>query len=235
MDYRRLAVVTTLMLIVASMAHAQQQPRERTISVRGTGKVRVVPDHLRLTIQVNVPRAENAVDALSRNNRLTSAVIAVLKSFKIADADVQTTRVTVNPVYDYDKRISPPPIVGYSAQNEILVTIRNMDDAGRILDQTVKSGATGFGPLAYESSKRAELEREALKRAADDARERAQLLAKQLGATVGNVVFIGETGLGVPDPRPKMMGMEARASADVPVMPGEMEITAYVEVLFELK
>lgn len=232
----KMVLALVLTIFVAFNVSAQQQEKKpaRTIDVRGTGKVKVVPDQLRLTIQVNVPRAETATEALSRNSQLTAQVIAMLKRYGIADADIQTTRVSINPVYDYDKRISPPPIVGYSAQNEVLVVLRKMEDAGKILDQAVKNGATGFGHLQYESSQRSELEREALKKAADDARVKAELLAKQLGATIGKVVTIAESGVSAPPVMP--LAMEARAvAADVPVMPGEIEITATVEVVFEIK
>lgn len=206
----------------------------RTVTVRGMGKVKVVPDHLRLTIQVNVPRSATAVEALTRNNQLAAAVLEMLKRFGVADADIQTTRVSVSPVYDYDRRISPPPIVGYSALNEILVILKKMDDAGKILDQAIKVGATGFGPLQYESSKRDGLEREALKKAADDAKTKAQLLARQLGAGLGDVLKISEMGAAAPPPRYERMAIAAEA-ASVPIMPGEMEIQATVEVVFELK
>ncbi len=234
---KKTSLALSLFFILALTAVGQQQEKElaRTIRVRGTGKVKVVPDQLRLTIQINVPRAETAVEALSRNSQLTSQVIGMLKRFGMAETDMQTTRVSINPVYDYDKRTSPPPIVGYSAHNEVLVFVRKMDDAGKILDQAIKNGATGFGSLQYESSQRTDLEREALKKAADDARTKAEVLAKQLGAIVGKVITIAESGVSTPPPV-MPMAMEARAAmAEVPVLPGEIEITATVEVVFELK
>lgn len=231
-----LRVVVLLMLgaVLALGQHTEKEP-QRTIRVNGSGKVRVVPDRLRLTIQVNIPRAETAVEALSRNSQFTAQVIALLKRFGIAESDIQTTRVSVNPVYDYEKRISPPPIVGYSAQNDVMVVVKKMEDAGKILDQAVKNGATGFGPLQYESSNRTELEREALKKAADDARTKAELLARQVGATLGRVLTISESAVSTPSPIVPMT-MEARtASVDVPILAGEIEIIATVEIIFELK
>lgn len=231
-----LQVVFLLMLgVVLALGQQAEKEHQRTIRVNGVGKVRVVPDQLRLSIQVNVPRAESAVEALSLNSQRSAQLIALLKRFGIAERDIQTTRVSVNPVYDYDKRISPPPIVGYTAQNEVLVVMKKMEDAGKILDQAVKNGATGFGPLQYESSNRTELEREALKKAADDARTKADLLARQVGATLGRVLTISESAVSTSPPIVPM-AMEARAaSVDVPVMAGEIEITATVEMIFELK
>jgi hypothetical protein len=231
----RLFSCSALIFLLAVVAVGQQEKEPaRSIRVHGTGKIKVVPDQLRLTIQVNVPRTETAVEALSRNNQLTAQVMAMLKRFGIGETDLQTTRVSVNPVYDYSKQNSPPAIVGYSAQNDVVVVIRKMDDAGKILDQAVKNGATGFGPLQYDSSKRPDLEREAYKSAADDARIKAELLAKQLGASLGRVMTISELGVSSPSPVVPMMQMRM-AAAEVPVSPGEMEIQANVEVVFELK
>jgi uncharacterized protein YggE len=217
-----------------AVSQAVKNEPQRTIRVHGVGKVRAVPDQLRLSIQVNVPRAETAVEALSRNNQLTAQLLALLKRFGISEADIQTTRVSINPIYDYDKRMSPPPIIGYTAQNDVMVVVKNIEEAGKILDQAVKAGASGFGPFQYESSRRLELEREALKKAADDARTKAQLLARELGATLGRVLTISESSVSPPQPIAPMV-MEARAtSAGVPVMAGEIEISATVEISFEL-
>jgi uncharacterized protein YggE len=231
----RTRIVILLLFLATAFAVGQQVEKEpqRSVRVQGIGKVRVVPDQLRLTIQVNVPRAETAVEALSRTSQLTTQVIALLKRFGIIESDIQTTRIAVHPIYDYDKRIAPPPIVGYTAQNDVQVVVKTMADAGKILDQAVKNGATGFGPLQYESSKRTELEREALKNAADDAKAKAELLAKQLGGTIGRVISIVESSVSSP---PSILSMEARvASAEVPVMAGEIEMTARVEVVFEMR
>ncbi len=232
--YHHSAMSVVLVALLSFSVVGQEKEPARTIRVQGTGKVKVIPDQLHLAIQINIPRAETAAEALSRNSQLTSQVIAMVKRFGIVEGDLQTTRVSVNPVYDYDKRISPPPIVGYSAQNEVTVVVRKIEDAGKIMDQAVKNGATGFGQLQYESSRRTELEREALKKAADDARAKAEVLAKQLGAALGRVISVAEAGVSSPPPF-MPMAMEARAAANVPVMPGEMEITAAVEVVFELK
>lgn len=230
---RPMLVTVFFIALVGSPAFAQQL-RERTISVRGTGKVLVVPDHLVLTIQVTVPMAESATEALSRNSKLTADAIAVLKRFNVAESDIQTTSVSLSPVYDYDKRVSPPPIIGYSAQNVLQFMIRKMSDAGRIMDELARVGGTMFGPLRYESAKRKELEREALKKAIDDAKAKTVLLAQQLGVSVGNIVSIREEALPEAPVRP-MMVTEARSTADVPIMPGEIEITANVEIVFEIK
>ena len=231
----RFSTFALLSILLSAVVLGQQEKEpSRSIRVHGTGKIKAVPDQLRLSIQVNVPRAETAVEALSRNNQLTAQVMAMLKRFGISESDLQTTRVSVNPVYDYSKQNVPPTIVGYSAQNEVVVVIRKMEDAGKILDQAVKNGATGFGPLQYDSSKRTELEREAFKSAADDARVKADLLAKQLGASLGLVMTINELGVSSPSPVVPMMQMRM-AAAEVPVSAGEMEIQANVEVVFELK
>ena len=109
-----------------------------------------------------------------------------------------------------------------------------MGRVGEFLDRAVTAGASNFGSLIYESTKQKELERDALMSAAADARARAEVLAKELGVRLGQVLTITEVGLSSPVP---IMQDFARAEASVPapVMVGEITISAKADVVFELK
>jgi uncharacterized protein YggE len=109
-----------------------------------------------------------------------------------------------------------------------------MEKVGEFLDKAVALGVSSFSGLMYESSTQREQERDALAKAAADARSRADVLAKQLGATVGRAMTISES---VNNPSPMVMrgAMMDAASAAAPMMTGELAITAQVTVSFELK
>jgi uncharacterized protein YggE len=234
-----LPIVVTLVALTAAGVAQQPEPREskpRTVSVRGMGVVTTAPDQVRLTISVNT-RGESAATAMSSASARTREILGILKAFGVEEKEIQTSRVTVTPVYDYEKRIQPPPIVGYTGTNEFTVLFKGklMDRAGEFIDRAVTAGAAGFSGLMYEASKQRELEREALKRAAIDAQARADVLAKELGATLGRVMSISESVGTAPQPYDRgMMATEAAGSA-APVMTGELSIRANVDVVFELK
>src|SRR5689334_3633125 len=77
---------------------------EHVITVSGTGKVTVKPDvadvNLGVTTQANTAKAARD-DAATKMN----AIIAALKTLGIADEDIQTSNISINPVYDYNSKI----------------------------------------------------------------------------------------------------------------------------------
>ncbi|MBI5473041.1 MAG: SIMPL domain-containing protein [Ignavibacteriae bacterium] len=227
-----------VLMMIPVLAFSQQpeaKEKMRTVNVRGEGMIAVSPDQVRLSVQVNT-QAQTASAAMRSASGKTQEILSLLKSMGVEEKNIQTSRVNVSPTYDYSKQIQPPPIVGYHASNElsILFKAKLMEKVGEFMDKAVTAGATNFGALQYEASRHRELEREALTKAAADARARAEVLAKELGATVGQVHTISESvSSGGPAPIMRTMAMDASAAA--PVMSGELTIRADVNVVFELK
>jgi hypothetical protein len=211
----------------------EKDMKPRTVSVRGSGSISVAPDQIRVNVQVNV-RAESASGAMTTASRRTSEILDLLRSYNVDPKDIQTQRVTVAPVYDYEKRVQPPPIVGYTATNEFAVTFKEavMSRVGEFLDRAVTAGAASFGGLVYESSKQREQERKALVLAAADAKARAEVLAEELGAKIGRVLSVSEIGPRIPGPI--VQDIRAEASVAAPVMTGEITVKTTVDVMFEL-
>lgn len=237
----RLAIVLLATVAVAVLP-MKGQPREdqstrRTVTVRGEGVVATTPDQVRLSVSVNT-QAQNASAAMRAASGRTQEILGLLKKMGVDEKNLQTSRVTVTPTYDYSRQIQPPPIVGYNGVNEFSVLFKGrlMEKVGEFMDRAVEAGASTFGGLQYESSKSRELEREALQKAADDAKARAEVLARQLGATVGSVVTVREatTGSG-PGPILMRQSFGAETAQAAPVMSGEVSVTAQIEVMFELK
>lgn len=225
-------------VLCASLVFAQTDMKEmkRTVSVRGEGVMTTAPDQVRLSVSVNT-RGENASAAMKSASTKTAEILTVLKNLGVEEKNIQTSRVNVSPTYDYSKQIQPPPIVGYNAANDFTVLFKGklMEKVGEFMDKAAAAGATNFGALQYETSRQRELEREAMKKAADDAKARAEVLAKQLGASLGPVVTIAESATGG-GPVPMMMkGAMMEANAGAPVMQGELSLRAEVSVVFELK
>jgi uncharacterized protein YggE len=236
---RRPAAALLLATLVTMTMNAQEPPasrdQRRTVTVQGLGTVAVEADQARLAVQV-ATRAETASEAMTQASQKTSAVLKLLKETGVEPKDIQTSRVTVTPVIDYQRNIQPPPIVGYSGTNEFTVLFRGhlMEKTGTFMDRAVGAGVTGFGGIAFENSRQRTLERDALQRAATDARARAEVLAKELGASVGEAVRVEES-VATPSPLLRTMAMADAAGGEAPVMKGELTITARVTVVFELR
>lgn len=233
-------VVALLLTTFAAAAMKAQDPApqrdaRRTVAVQGFGTLAAEADQARLAVQV-ATRAETASEAMAQANQKTSAVLKMLRDLGVEAKDIQTSRVNVAPVVDYQRNIQPPPIVGYTGTNEFMVLFRGpqMEKVGTFMDRAVNAGVTGFGGIGFENSRQRTLEQEALKRAAADARARAEVLARELGAGLGEALHIEESVAG-PAPLLRTMAMADAAGGEAPVMKGELAITARVSVVFELK
>jgi uncharacterized protein YggE len=126
-------------------------------------------------------------------------------------------------------------VVGYLGLNEFSVVFRGklMEKVGEFIDRATASGAVNFSGMAFESSMQRELERSALKNACADARARAEALAAECKVALGRVVTITES-VHAPSAGVRMARMAVQ-DAPAPVMPGELTISAQVDVVFELE
>jgi len=152
--------------------------------------------------------------------------------------NIQTQLYQVQPKQQYDKNGNAKR-AGYHVTNRIAVKIRDLQKAGIMMAAIVETGATQVAGPDFEVDNPQKLEQESLKRAVEDARTKAQILAQAAGVTLGNVLTIQPLGGPVyPRPQPnrvmRTMAMDA-APAEESISAGEQTIQATVNVVFELK
>ncbi|MEW6447083.1 MAG: SIMPL domain-containing protein [Bacillota bacterium] len=201
-----------------------------TVTVIGQGEVKVSPDSARVNIGVTT-QAKSAKEAQSQNNRKANAVIAAIKDQGVPKEDIQTVEYGIWPQHDEKGR----SITGYQVNHTLSVRVSGMEKVGAVIDAAVAAGANQSHGISFEREDRATLEREALKRAVADARERADAIAAAAGKKVIRVVSIKAGGAGDFPPVP-VYGKRAleAGGAGVPVEPGQLTVTASVEVVFEI-
>jgi uncharacterized protein YggE len=160
-------------------------------------------------------------------------VIAALKRAGVADVDIQTSNVSLNPEYRYPDNQSPQ-LVGYTAANSVTVRFRNVATSGRILDALVAEGANQInGPTLTVDQPEAALD-EARAKAIATGRSRAALYARSLGMRVVRVVSVNETDAGNLQPPTPLM-MQARSAAATKIEAGEQKLRVSVAMTFELQ
>lgn len=201
------------------------------ISVVGTGKAFGTPDVARL--QIGVSAEAQTVEA-ARNSAATSmeAVIASVRGNGVADRDIQTTQFSVSPQYDFNGRTQR--IIGYRVTNVVNVTIRNLDNASRVIDGAIAAGGNNalVHGIAFTVSDPEQLRQAAREDAVRQARARAEALARLAGVDLGRPISVLE---GTESPLP--FAANARAAlqeAATPIQPGEMEITVNVTILYAI-
>jgi len=223
-----------LVAVVLTPVAARAEPATPTLTVTAEGKVARAPDIAEVSGGV-VTQAPTAAAAMVANARQMTDVVAAIRRAGVADRDVQTSGLSLQPQYRYENN-QPPLLTGYQATNTVSLRIRRLPDTGRLLDALVAAGANQLnGPSFRIDAADAALD-EARTAAVRTARARAELYAAAAGLHVRRIVSISESG-GTPEPRPMMIRamMKSADSAETPVAPGEVTLAVNVTIVFELQ
>lgn len=201
----------------------------RQVTVIGQGEAQGRPDTANVQIGVET-QGETAQQALEQNNQQAQAIRDRLVELGIATEDIQTSNFNIHPTYDENGR----EVVGYRVSNILSVTIRNLDEAGTLLDEVVQVGANSVYGINFSVENPEALLEQARERAVQNAQVRAEQLAQAAGASVGEVLVITEN-IGSQPPMPLMGRAVAEDTASmVPVEPGEQTFNVQVQVTYEL-
>jgi hypothetical protein len=205
----------------------------RQVQVAGVGEVKAQPDTAQIRIGVETD-SETAQDAMEENNIRATQVISELKSLGIESKDIQTSNFSIRSTYDDDNR----SITGYRVGNVVTVTIRNLEQAGELLDKVVQVGANQIYGISFTVDDPTELIEQARERAMDDAKSKAQQLAKLGGASLGDVLLISENTRVTEVFREVNMGLSTESQAQAPAVPieaGEQTFGLNVQVIYEIQ
>ncbi|MCD7099412.1 SIMPL domain-containing protein [Stenotrophomonas sp. MMGLT7] len=235
---KTLLLALSLALGITMTAHAQNAsagyalPADSTLlNVSAQAEASRVPDVASLSAGV-VTQAADGNTAMRQNAEQMSRVMAAIKAAGIADKDVQTSGVNLNPQYKYGDG-EAPQITGYQASNTVRLKVRDITRLGKVLDALAAQGANQINGPSFEIDQPEPLYDQARLDALKKAQARAETYAKSLGLRVRRIVNISEGGgSGV---RPVMMAMSrAKAEMDTPVAPGESTVSVNLDVTFEL-
>jgi uncharacterized protein YggE len=208
-------------------------PPEHTITVTGTGTATVSPDiaDVRLGVSVSRPTVKDARSVAAA--RMT-AVIDAVKKLGIADKDIQTTTISLQPTYDYTNNGNPPRITGYNFSNGIEVTVRNLDQVGDVIDDSLAAGASTLDGVTFRVADPAAAETQARTDAMSEAKASADTLAKSAGVSITGVASISEVSTPVPQPVyfGAAQGVAAAPDVATPVQPGTSDVTITVTVAY---
>jgi len=223
--------------MVPAGASAAETERPRAVSVSGQGEVQAEPDQATVTLGVESrkPRLE---DARAEVTKTIEAVLKLTRDLKIDQKYVRSTRVNVQPEYNWDNNARERNLIGYFVSRQVEVELRDLEKLGTLLEKATDLGVNQLGDPRLESSKRRDLEREALAKAVQDARLNAEAVAKAAGGKVGAARTISASSGFVPAPmmqRMKGMAMAAEASdASQSYQSGQMTFTGNVQVEYDL-
>jgi uncharacterized protein len=239
MRWTEMAAIAALIVVAAAPATAQVEraPQERPtmLSINADGVSEAPPDMARVRLGV-ANTALNAQAASRDNARVMQELVQALRRAGVAERDIQTSNMRVEPVWDRNSR-DERVIVNYVAQNTVTIEVRNVQNTGRVIDVSVAVGGNTVEGLYFTHQNPAAQRDAARRNAVADARHRAELYAEAFGLRVVRVSTITEAGArGVEE----IVVTGSRiggggAQAPTPVAAGEIETRANVSVTFELR
>lgn len=220
-------------------AHAQNAPAvvasdATLLNISAQAEARRVPDVATLSAGV-VTQAADGNTAMRENAVQMDKVMAAIRAAGIAERDIQTSGVNLNPQYRYADN-EAPKITGYQASNTVSLKVRDITRLGKVLDSLAAQGANQINGPSFEIDQPEPVYDEARLAALKKAQARAETYAKSLGLRVRRIVSISEGSSGGFRPPMPMMAMAraGKAEMDTAVAPGETTLSVNLDVVFEL-
>ncbi|WP_134701904.1 SIMPL domain-containing protein [Ammoniphilus sp. YIM 78166] len=225
-------VILTLMITPFLSASATEKAEKNTISVTGKGEILIQPDvaYVRLGL---VTQGSTATEAQKSNADTFTQIQKALMEQGLKPEDMKTVQFSTFPNYQWEK--DKQVLKGYQTQHILLVTYRDINRVGQLLDAVTQAGANQIEGVQYGAEKQEEYEIQVLHKAMDHARRKADALAAQTGKKVTGVLHISEPGTASPLIFRGHELAEAKAmdTASTVISPGELKIEAQVQVVYE--
>ncbi len=204
-----------------------------TVTAQGNGTSAAAPDVAEMSFGVMVQDAD-AKTALDKASATAEMIASAVKKAGVRSQDIQTANVNLYPQQDY-REGQAPVILGYEASISVRVKVRDLGDVGDVITAATTAGANTINGPSFTLDDDEAAREAAITDAVAKARVRAEAMAEAADKRLGDVIAISETGVSVP----QIYYGETAAAADmalsVPIEPGELDVTASVTVVFELK
>lgn len=213
-----------------------QSVENQVISVSSRETVKVEPDMAEVVYSV-YSQASDAQTCQTQNKTDLDKVLGMLKELGVEDHSIQTSNYGMSPIYNWE---DGKTVSGYEMTTQVTVSDIAIDQVGKLLSDSVNAGVNSIESVKYMSGRYDESYQDALAKAIDAAKVKAQAMAEAGGCKLGKIVNIQEFGDNQTarysnySAGAKGAGM-AKAAMDMPVMPGEVEIEANITVEFSIE
>ena len=214
------------------------------IWVNGIGSKDVDADVAVLSIGVE-SRETSVAAARAAAATAMNDVLDALKVLGVAEDDIVTTSLNIYPnqvwieVKDDAGTHNEPRIVGYVVNNEVRVTVRDIEMADEAIDKAAEVGGdlirinnvsfTVGDPAAHADDIR--------RRAVEDAKAKAKTYAEAFGVKLGPLAFLQElSGSGgvIQDSFGLEVAMARSAAASTPIESGNVSLSTTIQVGFSI-
>jgi len=224
----------TVLSIMTTTAFAAET-KSPTLSVNGEGIVEAAPDRAAISIGV-VTQDKDAARAQSANAKAAQDVINSIVALGVERKNINTSDYSFRPTYRQEAN-RQSILSGYEVRNTVHVMLDDLELVGKVIDTALNHGANNIDSLDFGIKNRKKLQDEALLLAIRDARQRADLVAHELGKTITGVqdISINLGGVGAMRMN-KMYAMAAMADMEssTPIEAGTLSCSASVHIIYTL-
>lgn len=249
-----LAVVASLFFVAKAATEAksyryvgQGATVSNVVSVSGTGEVFAVPDIAQITFTAR-SEAKDASTAQKTVTTNMNSAIDFLKKSGVEEKDIKTLSYNSYPRYEYESTVTcmaigcPTPtskrvLVGYEVSQTVTVKVRKTDDAGKVLEGLGKLKLSEINGPDFTIDDEQTVQAEARKKAIEDAKKKADVLAKDLGVKLVRIVNFSESGNTPMYYKMDSVGFgRGGATESAPQVPtGENKIVSSVMITYEIR
>ena len=226
-----LSIVLAMLMLIGSSALA-----EKTLNVTGSGTVYLDADIAYASLGVSYTGADLSVIQQQANETI-EAVCKAMEEAGLDAKNISTDNINIYPMYDYSENDSK--LTGYRIDERLSIHTEDIDALGAYIDAAFAAGANTFDSITFSVKDDSQAKKDALKKAVQDAREKAEVIAEASGEEIDSVVTISENeqySYYNTDSRAYIMKSEsADAGAGTTVRAAQINVSADVQITYRLK
>ena len=231
-------VLTVAIMMICGTSFSEAADKEPPLlSVSGTGSVETTPDEATVSIGVSTS-ARDAAQAQNENAARAAAVQNAIKNLGIDGKSIRTRNYSFRPTYSHNEK-RENIITGYAVDNTVEVKINNIGMVGKVIDAALSAGANRVNSLSFAAKNTEYLKREALLKAVNDAKFKADVIAKGLGRRIVSVWRVSENVGTITSRNYGMNMMTAKMTAfdaaETPIETPELTLDATVHIDFAIE
>jgi len=238
-----IAIITIIGLIIALIVvsignkNTGIEPTKNTLSVSGNAELTVAPDQAILYVTI-LTEGSTAKEAQDENKVTANKVIDVLKKSGIKNEDIETDNYYLAKKTEWDPALQKVVDKGYMLTHTLKVTTTKIDKAGNLVGSAVNAGANGVERISFGLTKETEkkVRDEALMKASENAKGKAESITKALGVRLGKISSIQESNFYyTPYEYARASGLEKAVMAEeIQIQPQKVEVMSNINLIFEI-
>ncbi|PKH33579.1 oxidative stress defense protein [Shewanella sp. ALD9] len=203
------------------------------IETVGTSTIEAAADMAIINVQVSI-EADSAKAAKDKADEAVSQFMQRLLKAGVDKKHIQSANLQLNPQYMYVQN-EPRKLTGYNASRQMTITVIDLNNLNELLDSALVEGINNVNNIELKSSQEAKIIAQARQAAIDDAKQKAQSLAKGFGEQIAGVWQIRYFPQQANQPEMYRASMKMNADVAQTYQQGQVNISDRVEVVFRLK